>query len=223
MSGAGRAQGTAPPPRRSQLPADPMPLDTEDRLRVLLACVLGVILAAGVIDLVLDQPESWTSPHVVFEVGIIVGALVLASVLWRGWWRSSRSVSELSRTLEAREKERDRWRESAEQVLDGLGRAIEGQFDLWELTPAEREVALMLLKGYSHKAIAKQSARSPQTIRQHATEVYRKAGLAGRAELSGFFLEDLMLPGRGGSPQASTATSASTPSISSTTIGKPAR
>jgi hypothetical protein len=44
-------------------------------------------------------------------------------------------------------------------------------------------------------------------VRQHAVSVYRKSGLAGRAELSAFFLEDLMLPvdpGRGavGAPDA---------------------
>jgi hypothetical protein len=32
-------------------------------------------------------------------------------------------------------------------------------------------------------------------VRQHAGVVYQKAGLGGRAELSAFFLEDLLLPG----------------------------
>jgi hypothetical protein len=31
-------------------------------------------------------------------------------------------------------------------------------------------------------------------VRQQAIAVYRKSGLAGRAELSAFFLEDLLLP-----------------------------
>lgn len=171
-----------------------MELDTDDRLRLLLGVVLAVILVAGVIDLVLDDPQSWTSPHVLFELAIIAGALGTTAVLWRGWYRNSRSVSELSRSLEERERERDAWRRSAEHALEGLGRAIDAQFDAWKLTPSEREVALMLLKGRSHKAIAKHTDRSPQTVRQHATAVYRKAGLAGRAELSAFFLEDLMLP-----------------------------
>jgi len=62
------------------------------------------------------------------------------------------------------------------------------------LTPAERETALMLLKGFSLKRIAALSGRSERTVRQHAVAVYEKAGLAGRAELSGFFLGDLLLP-----------------------------
>jgi hypothetical protein len=31
-------------------------------------------------------------------------------------------------------------------------------------------------------------------VRQHAAAVYKKGELSGRAELSAFFLEDLMLP-----------------------------
>ena len=36
--------------------------------------------------------------------------------------------------------------------------------------------------------------KSDRTVRQQAVEVYRKSGLSGRAELSAFFLEDLLLP-----------------------------
>ena len=35
---------------------------------------------------------------------------------------------------------------------------------------------------------------SERTVRQQALAVYRKAGLAGRAELAAFFLEDILLP-----------------------------
>ena len=61
-------------------------------------------------------------------------------------------------------------------------------------TRAERDVALLILKGAGHKQAAAQLERSERTVRQHAVEVYRKAGLQGRAELSAFFLQDLMLP-----------------------------
>ncbi len=61
-------------------------------------------------------------------------------------------------------------------------------------SPADLEAALALLKGLSHKTIAKWSGRSERTVRQHAVAVYRKSGLEGRAELSAFFLEGLLLP-----------------------------
>ena len=171
-------------------------MDTEgqDRLRLILGIALGSIIVGGSLDLYMDRPETWLSFHVVFETLMIAGAAVMATTLWLGWWRSARSVEELRRSLELRREERDAWRSSAEHALEGMSRAIDRQFDAWGLTSAEREVALLLLKGHSHKAIARQTGRSPQTVRQHAAVVYRKGDLTGRAELSAFFLEDLMLP-----------------------------
>lgn len=170
----------------------------DDRLRLILIVALVSIIVGGTADLIMDNPESWLSFHVFFETLIIAGALLMTTTLWMGWWRSTRSIRELRASLEAREEERDAWRQSARQALEGLSRAIDGQFDAWELTPAEREVALFLLKGHSHKAIAKETGRSAQTVRQHASEVYRKSDLSGRAELAAFFLEDLMVPSAGG-------------------------
>ena len=69
--------------------------------------------------------------------------------------------------------------------------ALDDQFEAWSLTPAERETALLLLQGQSHKSIASTTGRSDKTVRQHATAVYRKSGLGGRAELAGFFLSGL--------------------------------
>ncbi len=166
------------------------------RLKLILVVALASIIVGGVADLAMDRPTKWLSPHVFLETLLIVGALLMATTLWLGWWRSARSVDDLRRSLEARKEERDRWRMSAQEALDGLGRAIDGQFSEWGLTPAEREIALLLLKGHSHKAIAKQTDRSPNTVRQHSAALYRKAGLAGRAELSAYFLEDLLLPQR---------------------------
>jgi DNA-binding CsgD family transcriptional regulator len=170
--------------------------ENHEHLRVILVVALMSIIVGGSIDLMMDQPESWLSFHVVFETLMIAGALVMATTLWLGWWRSAQSVDELRRYLDARSEERDAWRSSAEHALAGLSRAIDRQFDAWDLTPAEREIALLLLKGHSHKAIAKHTERSVQTVRQHAAVVYRKAKLSGRAELAAFFLADLMLPER---------------------------
>jgi DNA-binding CsgD family transcriptional regulator len=171
-----------------------MERDDQTKLRVMLLVALAPIIVGGGIDLLLDRPLDWRSFHVVFETIMIVLALAMAITLWLGWRSSALSVDELRRSLEARRAERDVWRSSAQQSLAGLSQAIDRQFDSWGLTAAERDVALLLLKGHSHKAIARQTGRSPQTVRQHAATVYRKGSLSGRAELAAFFLEDLMLP-----------------------------
>jgi DNA-binding CsgD family transcriptional regulator len=167
---------------------------SDSRLPLLLALALGSIVVGGTIDLILDQPARWVSFHVIFETLMIAGALLMATTLWLGWWKAERSLEQMRDRLEARKAERDEWRENARKALEGLGEAVDAQFRAWQLTPAEREVALLLLKGYSHKHVASATGRSERTARQHATAVYQKAGLGSRAELAAYFLEDLLLP-----------------------------
>lgn len=166
----------------------------ERRLRLLLVVALLLLIFGGTIDLVLDAPENWLSVHVIYELTMIAIALGITIALGRGWLRAERSLAESQRVLEERKVERDAWRASAQNALEGLGHAVDEQFRKWGLTPTEREVALLLLKGHSHKAIAYATGRSERTVRQHAVAVYEKSKLGGRAELAAFFLEDLMLP-----------------------------
>jgi DNA-binding CsgD family transcriptional regulator len=166
----------------------------ETHLRWLLAVALISIIIGGTADLVMDDPETWLSFHVIFEVLMLAGALLMATTLWLGWWRSAHAAAALEVRLAEQAVERDHWRASSREALEGLGRAIDAQFDAWQLTPAEREVALMVLKGYGHKQIAALTGRSERTVRQHAGSVYEKAGIGGRAELSAYFLQDLILP-----------------------------
>jgi DNA-binding CsgD family transcriptional regulator len=162
--------------------------------RLALTALLIVIATWGVVDLALDRPESWRSLHVVVEIGFV--ALTLASILylWLGWARTRTRLGRVERRLAANAAERDHWRARATKLLRGLGTEIDAQFERWSLTPAERQVALLLLKGLGHKEAAAVLDRSERTVRQHAVSVYRKSGLGGRAELSAFFLEDLLLP-----------------------------
>lgn len=169
--------------------------EPERGMRLLLLVIVLVMITGGTIDIILDAPTSWWSLHVVYELFLIACGLVGAVWLWLGWFRAERVNRTLQRSLQARQEERDAWRASAQRALEGLGSAMDRQFQAWGLTGAEREVALLLLKGRSHKEIARDTARSERTVRQHAVAVYQKADLGGRAELAAFFLEDLMLPG----------------------------
>lgn len=170
-------------------------LDEDGRgLRWLLAAVLLLAIIGGGLDLWLDAPESLWSLHVFYEVVLIAGAIMSVVALWTGWWRARRSLVETRHALQVQAAERDAWRDSARSALEGLGRAMDERFEAWGLTAAERDVALGLLKGKSHKVIAFETGRSERTVRQHAVAVYQKSGLGGRAELSAFFLEGVMLP-----------------------------
>ena len=161
------------------------------RLRQLVVALLAVVAVGGATDLWLDRPARWFTAHVLVELTIMLVSGALAAYLAHGWHRAEASLVGTRSTLAEREAERDAWRARAEASLAGLARAIDEQFTAWGLTPTEREVALLLLKGHGHKQIAGATGRSERTVRQHAVEVYEKSGLGGRAELSAFFLEGL--------------------------------
>ena len=164
------------------------------RLRGILRVLLCGISIRGGIELWMEWPDKPGLFHVAFETAVFTTALAGVAYLWTGWMRTRRSLTRTVEVSDRLRKERDTWRRRAEKLLRGLGEEIDAQLRLWNLTPAERKVALLLLKGYGHKEIATLLDRSERTIRQHAVAVYRKSNLSGRAELSAFFLEDLLLP-----------------------------
>jgi DNA-binding CsgD family transcriptional regulator len=144
--------------------------------------------------------------HVMAEGAVFVTGA--AAAVWAGLrlqraWRSvqaergahEREVAELSAQLAATQAEAKRFRDEARDVLAGLSAALDKQFDRWGLTPAERETALLLLKGLSHKEIAEVRHVTEATARQQSRALYKKGGLSGRTDLAAFFLEDLLVPG----------------------------
>lgn len=72
---------------------------------------------------------------------------------------------------------------------------IDEYFSVWELTPAERDVALLAIKGFMIADIAKLRATKEGTIKAHCNAIYRKARVAGRAQLLSLFIEDLISHG----------------------------
>jgi len=161
---------------------------------------LGILAFAG-LDLITDFRHGTTLFHVLVEGSLFVTSavglflMVFRIARLRGERDAFREeASQLSTRLAATLVDSNRWREEARHLVQGLGVAIDEQFERWDLSPAEKEVGLLLLKGLSHKDIAHARDVSEATARQQARSVYRKAGLTGRADLSAFFLEDLLVP-----------------------------
>lgn len=69
---------------------------------------------------------------------------------------------------------------------------MEERFTRWELTPAERDVALFAIKGMSTQEIAGLRDVSEGTIKAQTNAIYRKAGVTGRNQLLSLFIDDLM-------------------------------
>ncbi len=173
-------------------------------MRALALAVFLVITAVAGLDIAADLAEGTTARHVLAELAVVLSGLGGAGLMvWRLLvvGRLARAAQAeaagLAVQLKASEAEAARWREESKDILRGLGAALDKQFARWGLSPAEKEVALLLLKGLSHKEIGAVRSIGEATARQQARALYKKAGLTGRADLAAFFLEDL-LPGTGG-------------------------
>ena len=160
----------------------------------------GIAVIAGfavlVIAEIIDDPSK-TFTDILLEMiqpAVIVIISVTVVRLFSRMERQHEEQLSLLRDLEVARSEGAQWRTDMREVLKGLGSAIDGQFERWQLTAAERDVALLMLKGLSHREIAIARDTSERTIRQQAQAIYAKANLSGRAALSAFFLEDLLLP-----------------------------
>ncbi len=161
--------------------------------------VFGALAGLLLADLAADSAGT-SLRHLVLEIAATILAVAAAANVWLRWVRTRRAledqVDDLGVRLRAANRAAEQWREEAKSALEGLGAAIERQCDRWALTDAERDVAVLLLKGLSMKEIADARGTTERTARQQALAVYRKADLGGRAELAAFFLEDLLLPSK---------------------------
>lgn len=169
-------------------------IDPRTRAWALAAVAAGVLLFLALE--VIEEPDISTAALAMELLSIVPVVLtsVGLAVLFRIASRQREEQLGLIHDLEIARVQGQRWRSEARTLLNGLGEAIDAQFSRWSLTEAEREVALLLLKGLSLKEIAAVRATTERTVRAQARSLYGKAGLTGRAALSAFFLEDLLAP-----------------------------
>jgi len=178
-----------------------MQIDTRGGHLLVPIALFGGIAFVLAADLVSDFHAGHGPLHFALELGAGFLALVGLAFYVRHAWSLHGVADGLERDLRAHKAEAERWRQEAQNALEGFAAAIDREFAKWNLTEAERGVALLLLKGLSHKEIAAQRGTNEGTVRQQALSIYRKAGLTGRSSLAAFFLEGLALPGQTGSPR----------------------
>lgn len=142
------------------------------------AGLFALVAALVGADLLSDAGSGAELLHLGTEALAALVALVGAAVFYRHHRQERREAGE--------------WRARAEELLASSSRQVEDAFEGWGLSGAEREVALLLLKGLALKEIAAVRETSERTSREQARAVYKKAGVANRSELAGWFIEDLL-------------------------------
>lgn len=122
------------------------------------------------------------SPVEAIHLGVETVAVVL---LFYGFWASQRQLRRLQHKVE--EKAR---------LLTGLrghfDKIIGERFSAWALSVAERDVALLSLRGLAIAEIAELRDTCDGTVKAQLSAVYRKAGVSGRTGLLSLFMDEFL-------------------------------
>lgn len=161
--------------------------------RRVVGTLLLMIAFFTVIDVISDLREGGSWLHVVPEILVIIGGCLASTIILSRWFESkSARFQEIEAHMQDIASESLKTKKQLHDIKRGVAYAMAQQFETWKLSPAEADVALLLLKGLSLKEIAGIRSSSLSTVRHHASVVYQKSGLEGRAQLSSYFFEDLL-------------------------------
>jgi len=160
---------------------------SDDGRRAIVLAAVIVLQAATAIFFVVDVASDFIADaklkdlhmwiEVIAAIALAAGIIFLAIELRRVMAR----LDTLGRSMRAAQGE--------------MAEVIDTFFNDWGLTPSERDVALMVLKGIDNETIAQMRGTAPGTVRAQCTSIYAKAGVDGRAQLFSVFMEELLANG----------------------------
>lgn len=125
-----------------------------------------------------SQPQSW-QVHEIFEISAVAGLLLGAIAGGALIFRIRRQITDMRSRLRV--------------ASDAFAALVDKEFAAWGLTPTEREVATLMLKGYSNGEISALTNKAEGTVKAQCSAVFRKAGVSGRGQLVSSFFEVLLV------------------------------
>ena len=144
--------------------------------------VQAICCAYFLTDIVLDLFWPTSNLHLV-EDDVIEALVVLALFFGLAF-----TGNELRQLL----SHQDRLEDQIKVASGAFTEVLDARFHEWNLTSAERQVAILALKGFSIAEMADLRDTKQGTIKAQCAAVYRKADVAGRLQLLSIFLDDLL-------------------------------
>jgi DNA-binding CsgD family transcriptional regulator len=142
------------------------------------AACAGYFLYDVTQDYITHEYGSVFAPHLLMEGlanFVLIAAILLEAAYLRGVLRQQ---AHAERVIEV--------------ASGALRDAMMAYFADWGLSPAEAEVAELVIKGKSISDIAAARGSAEGTVKTQLNAVYRKAGVAGRSQLVSILIEDLL-------------------------------
>lgn len=121
---------------------------------------------------------SWVV-HEIIAIITLVGFVVGGLLIWRSYNLFLLRHEEIKRHL----------RMARGEFFEMLNL----QFDRWALSPAEKDVALLTVKGMTVGEIAHLRNTSEGTIKSQNNSIYKKANVKSRTQLLGVLIEELLI------------------------------
>lgn len=154
------------------------------RLPLLGLTVYGLSLAAFLVDLLAEVTGwSWlaTLPwilHEVFTLLVLSGLIVGMFFIWQALRLTQQNERHLERQLHA----------ASGAFQDGIA----SYFEHWGLSNAEKDVAILTIKGMSIAEIAEFRETKESTVKTQSSAIYKKAGVSSRTQLVSLLIEELL-------------------------------
>ena len=128
-------------------------------------------------------PSLLDLTHLFFEVFSAVALILAIRILLRQL-----------RWLQARNR---RQQESLRFLRGEMDSFVHGKFEEWNLTSAERDIAMYMLKGMSIAETAATRSTAEGTVKAQTSHIFRKTGVASRMELMSLFMDEFLDVGAG--------------------------
>jgi len=158
----------------------------------LIAITLLVIMVLNFFDVLTDISLGVPSWHIVEESMIALISGLVAILLIADIRKRTKSIQTLKTKLEDSDIKLKNITDEMMSARIQYSQVIHEQFEQWQLTKSEQEVAMLLLKGLSFKEISAVRETKEKTVRQQASSIYSKASVDGRHDFAAWFLEDFI-------------------------------
>ncbi len=158
-----------------------------------IAVILAIIMVLNFFDVLTDISLGVPAWHI-FEESLIVLASAFGTVFLLLEIRGrTKHIAHLKQALAASDNKLLNISEEMQTARTKYSEVIYQQFNDWQLTKSEQEVAMLLLKGLSFREISGVRDTQEKTVRQQASKIYSKANVEGRHEFSAWFLDDFLV------------------------------
>lgn len=125
------------------------------------------------------------------EILIVSASLGFIFYITRLLYQNVTQQEKMAKTLHQVKQQLHSSNQRLQQGKEAFRKTIDWQLNEWQFTQAQKEIAILLLRGLTVKEIADQRHVQEKTIRNHLSAIYDKSGLPGRHVFCSWFLEGL--------------------------------